>query len=94
MIAASDGWGPFRPDIDSAERLARLRSLRALVRAYCGARGQTLCAALAEAETDPDALTLALAALNRLTPHDRRHVLAAFAALSRLTRLTCPSNRD
>jgi hypothetical protein len=38
---------------------------------------------LAQAEADPAALEPALAALNRLASHDRRHVLASYAALSR-----------
>ena len=31
MIASSEAWGPFRSDLDPAERIARLRCLRAVV---------------------------------------------------------------
>jgi len=83
VIAASDAWGPFRPDLDEAERWARLRCLRAVVHLSTGARGADLAALLRRAETDPTALPAAINALDRLAGLDRRHVLASYAALSR-----------
>lgn len=83
MIAPIDQWGPFRPDIDAAERLARLRSLRAIVRLSTGPRGDRLAGLLHRAERDTAALEPALAALNALATLDRRSVLASFAALHR-----------
>lgn len=83
MIPLSDQWGPFRDGLDAGERLARLRSLRALARVHCGPRGADLVALLARAETDPAALEPALHALDRLAANDRRHILASYAALAR-----------
>lgn len=83
MIASIDQWGPFRTDIDAAERLARLRSLRAIVRLSTGPRGDRLAGLLHRAERDTAALEPALAALNALAALDRRSVLASFAALHR-----------
>ena len=82
MIAPNDRFGPWSDRIDDAERLARLRSLRALARVFCGPRGADLCRLLARAETDPTALEPALAALDRLAASDRRNVLASYARLS------------
>ncbi|KQT56094.1 hypothetical protein ASG52_24560 [Methylobacterium sp. Leaf456] len=83
MIAALDQWGPFRPDLDPAERLARLRSLRAITRLCCGPRGERLADELHRAERDADRLPAALDALNALAALDRRQVLTSFAALHR-----------
>ena len=83
MIPRADHWGPFCPDIDPAERLARLRSLRAIARLTTGPRGESLCEALRLAERDAARLPAALDALDRLAPIDRRQVLASFAALHR-----------
>lgn len=83
MIAPADEFGPWARDLDPAERLARLRSLRAIVRLSCGPRGETLGDELQRAERDPLALPAAADALRRLAPLDRRHVLSAFAALHR-----------
>lgn len=83
VIRPADQWGPFRPDLEPGERLARTRALRAVAHLVTGPRGADLCARLREAERDPAALPLALGALDRLAPVDRRHVLATFAALHR-----------
>lgn len=82
-IAPPDRWGPFADGIDPAERLARLRSLRAIVRLTTGPRGDTLAHALRLSERDPGHLPAALTALAALAPIDRRHVLASFARLHR-----------
>lgn len=82
MIPTADAWGPFAPNLDPAERRARLRSLRALSRVYAGPRAATLCRFLAQAETDPDALEPASIEINRLAPLDRRAILASFARLA------------
>lgn len=83
MIPASDHWGPFHPDLDEAERRARLRCLRAVVHLSTGSRGADLVALLRQAERDATALEPALHALDRLAGLDRRHVLASYAALNR-----------
>ncbi len=85
MIAPADRWGPWAPDLDEAERKARLRCLRAVVHLNTGRRGDELADHLRRAERDPAALPLAVAALNRLAGLDRRHVLASYAALNRPT---------
>lgn len=83
MIATRDAWGPFRLDLDEAERRARLRCLRAIVHLSTGPRGAHLAALLHKAERDPAALEPALHALDCLAGLDRRHVLASYAALNR-----------
>lgn len=83
MIPASSAFGPWRPDIEPAERLARLRSLRAITRLHLGPRGTAFAEALRRAETDPDQLEAALRQLDALASLDRRTVLASFAALHR-----------
>ncbi|MGH1592384.1 hypothetical protein ACRBEV_33235 (plasmid) [Methylobacterium phyllosphaerae] len=83
MIRPCDQFGPWAANLDTAERRARLRAMRALARVHCGPRAADLCRLLAQAEADPAALEPALAALDRLPSNDRRHVLASYAALSR-----------
>jgi hypothetical protein len=78
-----DRFGPWADDITDAERRARLRCMRGLVRLLCGPRGRDLTDALAKAERDTAALAQASRELARLAPTDRRHVLATFAALHR-----------
>lgn len=83
QISSGDRWGPFSDAIDAAERVARLRSLRAIVHLTTGPRGDALAQALRRSEGDPDHLPAALGALAALAPIDRRHVLASFARLHR-----------
>ncbi|MCJ2011238.1 hypothetical protein [Methylobacterium sp. J-076] len=83
MIPSCNQFGPWTPGLKAAERGARLRAMRTLARVQCGPRAADLVRLLAQAEADPAALEPALAALNRLASHDRRHVLASYAALSR-----------
>lgn len=82
-IPAADRFGPWSDRIDGTERVARLRSLRAIVRLTTGPRGDRLAGLLHRAEQDAAALVPALAALNRLAALDRRSVLASFAAVHR-----------
>lgn len=77
--ARAMSWGPFLPNLDHAERLARLRSLRAIVRMRCGPRARLLDIALQDAERDDDQLAYAAAEFARLAPLDQRRVLATFA---------------
>ncbi|WP_419830611.1 hypothetical protein [Methylobacterium sp.] len=86
MIAPSDAWGPFRPDLEPGERIARLRCLAAIAHLSCGSRGDELVTSLRAAETDAAALPHALAALNRLAPLDKRRIWAAYANLTAPTR--------
>lgn len=83
MIPAADRWGPFANGLEPGERVARLRSLRAIAQLLLGPRGVELRAHLCRAETDDAALPYAVDALNRLASRDRRGVLASYAALSR-----------
>lgn len=85
MIPARNAFGPWRPDIDPAERLARLRSMRAIARLTLGPRGEAFTETLRRAETDPDQLEPALHQLEALAALDRRTVLASYAALHRPT---------
>ncbi|WP_375458336.1 hypothetical protein [uncultured Enterovirga sp.] len=75
-------WGPFVPGIDAAERKARLRSLRALVKVLTGPRGHDANLALLRAEItdgDSDVLREAHAEFGRLGTLDQRRVLSSFA---------------
>lgn len=81
-LSQTDAWGPFAHGLDPAERNARLRALRALVAVLCGPWGRTLADALAAAESAPERMGDAVAALDNLTALDRRHVLASYARLS------------
>ncbi|WP_342148160.1 hypothetical protein [Methylorubrum sp. SB2] len=83
MIPADARFGPWSDHIDAAERLARLRSLRAIVRLTTGPRGEALADELHRAERDASRLPFALAALDSLAPLDRRQVLSSYAALHR-----------
>jgi DNA-binding transcriptional LysR family regulator len=83
MIAPIDCWGPFRPDIDAAERLARLRALRAITHLCAGPRGDRLATELHRAERDVSRLPIALEALAALTarpPAGARVVRPCFLA--------------
>ena len=83
QISSADRFGPFADGIDAAERLARLRSMRAIVNLATGPRGEALARELYRAERDPARLPAAVAALDALAALDRRHVLASFARLHR-----------
>lgn len=83
MIPAADRWGPFRSDLDPAERIARLRCLRAVVHLSTGPRGEVLSNLLLCAERDDELLDLALSALASLDPLDKRRVWASYATLNR-----------
>lgn len=77
-------WGPFLPGLDPAERKARLRSLRALVKVMTGARGEVVALAILRAEIAPDdieMLSAAAATFDRLGSIDRRRILSNFAEL-------------
>lgn len=83
VIAPGDQWGPFASGLDPAERLARLRCLRAIVHLVCGPRGAAAERVLIENERDPARAIEALAAFYAMAPLDKRRVLSTYAALSR-----------
>jgi|tagenome__1003787_1003787.scaffolds.fasta_scaffold20899841_3 hypothetical protein len=85
-MSKPDPIGPWADDIDDAERLARYRSLRALVMVFCGST-HPLVIALARAEVDhsDEAARLAWAALETMPSLKRRHVLASLGTLMRTT---------
>jgi hypothetical protein len=80
----TSAYGPFVPDLDPAERLARTRSLRALAIVFAH-RHQELITALRAAETDPAALHRANDLLDRLPALNRRRLLAVYLDLARPT---------
>ncbi|WP_426442050.1 hypothetical protein [Bradyrhizobium genosp. P] len=73
-------FGPWSPGIDPAERLARLRSMRALALVHCRLETGFL-ESLQRAETDATALPAAFEQLERLPALRRRHLLATYAQL-------------
>jgi hypothetical protein len=83
VIASIDRWGPFAVGIDYAERLARLRSLRAIAQLRTGTRGARLAEELRRAEQDIARLPAVLIEITALAALDRRRVLASFARLHR-----------
>lgn len=75
-------WGPFIPDLDPAERRARLRSLRTCVKLLVGPRGHEASFALLRCEIDGEDMVLladALAEFSKLGTLDQRRVLASYA---------------
>jgi hypothetical protein len=81
-MTADHAFGPWRRDVDPAERLADLRALRALTFTLCGPR-HPLIRALHAAETgDADTLAAALREIDALPALPRRRLLSSFAALS------------
>lgn len=82
-LAASRQFGPWALNLDPGERVARLRSLRAIVRLLLGPRGAALAGLLLAAETDVDALVPAADALDAMASLDMRKVLASYAGLAR-----------
>lgn len=76
-------FGPWAAGLDPGERLARLRSLRALARVLAGPRASGLVELLRQAETDDMALMPAADALDRLPSVDLRRVLGSYAGLAR-----------
>lgn len=83
-MSRPDAFGPWVEGLDPGERLARLRSLRALVQVFAGAK-HPLVIALARAEADPsDAAALAAwESLMSLPARSRRNVLCSLAVLMR-----------
>jgi hypothetical protein len=75
-------FGPWARGISPAERLARLRAIRALAMLLCGGPEHPLCLELLAAERDEAALPRALALLDDLAPLPRRRLLASYAALA------------
>jgi hypothetical protein len=84
MTERPDEIGPWVNGLDPAERLARLRSLRALVQLLAGP-DHPLVVALARAEVDPsdEAALEAWEALMTMPSFKRRRILGSLAMLTR-----------
>ncbi len=76
-------YGLWSDTTDPCERVARLRSLRTLVRVFAGPAGTTAEAALAAAEIDPAMVGTAVDALDRLPALTLRRVLSTYAGIHR-----------
>ena len=70
----SQSFGPWATNLDPAERLARIRAMRALAGVFCH-RHPKVDEALRAAETDPAALEQAFQLLNELPTLNRRRLL-------------------
>jgi hypothetical protein len=79
----SGTFGPWASNIDPAERLARLRAMRALAMTVARPHAGELIRALRRAEDEPAALPEALALLDRLPALARRRVLTSYATLAK-----------
>ena len=78
-------WGPWQLNLPPAERLARLRALRALAEIFAH-RFADLVDTLAVAETgDEAALRDALRLLERLPTVNRRRIYGSYSDLARGT---------
>ena len=78
MLSPSDNWGPFHAALSHAERVARLRTLRAIVQLSVR-DGMALQKALWLAESgEPEDLTAAMLEFDRLPALTRRHVLSSY----------------
>jgi hypothetical protein len=75
-------FGPFATDLDPAERLARIRSMRALASVFAH-RHQSFVDTLRAAEVDPAAFGEACRLLDTLPALNRRRLLASYADLTR-----------
>lgn len=85
MLGPGENWGPFHVAISHAERVARLRGLRAITELYCG-KNHPLVKALWLAESGDDAdLEGAVLELDRLPALQRRRVLGSYAAHAAFT---------
>jgi hypothetical protein len=85
-MSTPDSFGPWSAGLDDAERLARLRSLRALVQIFAGARHPLVIAlAQAEADTSDEAAALAWEALMTMPTRSRRNILASMCELLKTT---------
>lgn len=73
-------WGPFASDITAAERLARLRSLRALAMVHCREE-RDLFDALRRAEKDETVLAMVESLIEQVPTLRRRHLYASYAKL-------------
>jgi hypothetical protein len=74
-------FGPWANGIPPAERVARLRSLRALALVCCAGNPE-FTDALAAAETDADALGRAYRLLDYLPAPNKRKLLASYGLLT------------
>jgi hypothetical protein len=75
-------FGPWQPDIDAPERLARTRALRALAGVFCH-RHQQFVEALRAAETNEAELGRALQLLDELPALNRRRLLASYSTVAK-----------
>lgn len=78
MLSPSDNWGPFHAALSHGERVARLRTLRAIVQLSVR-DGMALQKALWLAESgEAEDLHGAMIELDRLPALTRRHVLSSY----------------
>ncbi|AWN39969.1 hypothetical protein DK389_04695 [Methylobacterium durans] len=82
-MTAADAFCPWARNLDTAERLSRLRAIRAIVCLTCGRPGEVPARFLDRAERDAAALVPALNVSHALALAGCRHVLASDAALHR-----------
>jgi hypothetical protein len=74
MLSPSDHWGPFHPALSHAERVARLRTLRAIVQLSVKDGGPLERALYLAEDGEIESLQAAMLELNRLPALRRRHL--------------------
>jgi hypothetical protein len=85
-IRSADSWGPFAPALETGERVARLRVLRAVTHLLLGPRGLDLQDAIraTEQHRTMGRLSDVLSEIDALAAKDRRNILTSYAAVTRL----------
>jgi hypothetical protein len=81
MAAPKDNWGPFAEAINAAERLARLRALRAFLQDTHGTTHPLYRALYFAESNEPEDLQALSLELERFPALDRRKLLARWAAM-------------
>ncbi len=81
-LTSPESFGPWAPGLDPAERLARLRALRAFSQCFAGAKHPfTRALAAAEADASGEADRRAWAELVAIPSRNRRNILSCLARL-------------
>lgn len=79
MLSTSDNWGPFHPALSHAERVARLRTLRAFAQVWHGKHNPLVKALWLAESGEPEDLEAARIEMDRVPARIRRNILGSWA---------------